>query len=182
MRDKSHKIITKIAHCLIKTTVEEAKLAKTKQKKKADYFSDSDFSDDFSESDESDFSEDEEESKRRHENMLSLIDEDDNAEEDKGDSTDSEGENTSTLESEIDVQSNFSVMKSGFNSFDEFNYFKFVWKQLSQNHPQEMQELANQLSEKTQKAIRNLCQVKHFEKNGRVVHRRIIKGKRRTQL
>lgn len=178
MREKSPQIITKIAHCLIKTTVEEVKIAKSKEKKKLDYLSDSDFSDSDYESSESDLSDNEEESKRRQDNILSLID-DDVDEDDKDQSTDSEGGDAGVIESTIDIQSNFSVMKTGFNSFDEFNYFKFVWKQLSQNHPQEMQALVGNLSEKTQKAIRNLCQVQHFEKNGRVIHRRIIKGKRK---
>ena len=184
VRDKSPQIIKMISEILITTSKEEAKIAKKKQNQKINHENDSDYDsefDSFSDSDESDEEEDENLGQRAH-NIASLADEENKnaALEDHAHSTESEGEEENELlESEIDINSAFSTMKTGFNSFDEFNYFTLIWKKLSANHPQEMQTLLTQLGERTQNSIISLIQTKTFERNGHIMHRRIVKGKRK---
>ena len=133
IREKSPEIISKIVKILVRTSIDEAKKAKKNDKKiptdkQEDEFDDEFDSDsDFSDSDGEGESEgDSEDGSDQHEkpNLESLgVDKDDNWEE--NDSTDS-NEGDDLLETEIDIQSSFSIFKTGFNTFDEFDYFKKV--------------------------------------------------------
>ena len=89
-------------------------------------------------------------------------------------STDSEGE-SDMIESEIDIQTTFSLLKTGFNIFDEFDYFKRVISSLYKSHGPQMEELISKLSESTQKSLRGLILMKKVEIGTNVVHRRMFK-------
>lgn len=131
IREKSPQIISKIVKTLIKTSSDEAKKAKRGEKKKVqinekddfddDFDSDSDFSDSDGEGESDD---DEDDELNTHPNTYGLenVDKEGN---DENDSTDS-NEADDLLETEIDIQSSFTIFKTGFNSFDEFDYFKKV--------------------------------------------------------
>ena len=132
IRSKSPEIISKIVRTLVRTSLDEAKKAKKKDKKKIelkdddfddDFGSDSDFDD--SEDDEGESDEDEDKSYRPDPSALGLDENDKEENLEENDSTDS-NENDELLETEIDIQSSFSIFKTGFNTFDEFDYFKKV--------------------------------------------------------
>jgi len=128
VRDLSPKIIQKIVDVLVKSSIEEAKKVKKSEKKKFNETEDKDFDSDF-DSSESESSESEDESDKENEdretpNPESLgIDEEDKEDWNRSESTDSNAHDD-LLETEIDIQSAFSMFKTGFNSFDEFAYFK----------------------------------------------------------
>jgi hypothetical protein len=143
VREKSPQIISKITEILVKTTLDEAKKARKKEKKKLEYKEDDDFDSDLDSEDESD---EEGESDEEREQVVGMGEEFKDMEEHEGDSTD-EQEGDDILEAEIDVQSNFSIMKTGFNQFDEFKYFKHVIGQLYKKHAVEMEQLVSQMSE-----------------------------------
>lgn len=143
VREKSPQIISKITEILVKTTLDEAKKARKKEKKKLEYKEDDDFDSDLDSEDESD---EEGESDEEREQVVGMGEEFKDMEEHEGESTD-EQEGDDILEAEIDVQSNFSIMKTGFNQFDEFKYFKHVIGQLYKKHAVEMEQLVSQMSE-----------------------------------
>lgn len=188
IRDKSPEIITAISKLLVQTTQHEVKEAKEKAREKnmsqghyefdSDYesYSDSDFSDEDSDDDKDKGAEPASGNDFLKQYVKDTMEESKDKEDSK--STDSE-EGNESLESEIDIQTNFVMIKTGFNSFDEFNYFKHVWKELYKKHGQQMEVLINSLSQDTQKAIKALCQIRVFEKDGNVMHRRYVTVKRK---
>jgi len=181
VRDKSPRIISKIVDILVKTSLDEAKKARKKQnsstKDPRDEDLDSDFDSEFESSESERDSEDDHNQTETPDPQLLGANEDEEFNQDN-DSTDS-NDDDDILESEIDVQSNFSLMKSGFNDFDEFNYFKHVICELYKNHSGEMDSLISQLSEKSQKALRGLVQVRKIMKDDMIIHRKIVHAKRR---
>jgi hypothetical protein len=185
--DSSPKIITKIVNMLIKTTVEEARKARKREKKKLEYKEDldSDFDSDLDESSEGEDLSDEDDDKEneaRANNPLAVKFNEDNKEAIEEDDSTEEEHDDDLLESEIDVQSNFAIMKTGFNSFDEFNYFKHVISELYKNHQDDMSKLIAQLSENCQKSLKALIQVQQFDNEGTTIHRRFVNAKRRSRF
>jgi hypothetical protein len=177
LRDASPKIIQKIVEVLVKTTSYESKKAKKKDKKSIE-FNDDDFDSDFDseDTDSEDDSEGEDSDGYRHELMNN--DEEEKKNGDDGDSTDENGDEE-VLETEIDVQSAFSIIKTGFNTFDEFNYFKYVMSNLYANHGVQMEQLISQLPENINKAMQDLMQVQKVKlEDGKQLHRKVIKAKR----
>lgn len=188
VRDKSPRIITKIVDILVRTSIDEAKRVRKKEKKKIDFKQEEEFGSDDSdfESSESDYSDEESDEDKENRanvpNPASI-----GIGEENKDQYDMDNDNVSTdsnegdeiLESEIDVQSNFAIMKTGLNSFDEFNYFKHVISELYKNHSQQMDMLISQLSDRCQKALKGLIQIKKFENKNGIVHRRVIQARRK---
>lgn len=181
VRDKSPKIISKIIDMLVRTTIDEAKKARKKDKK-IDHKEDDFSSDSEDESSDEDFSDYDEEEDKENSNAPSLsalgMEEAKGEYAGDGDSTDGD-EGDEVLEAEIDVQSNFAIMKTGLNSFDEFKYFQHVITELYKNHHEQMEMLVSQLSDTSQLSLRGLIQVKKFDVGNGVVHRRVVQVRRR---
>lgn len=168
--DLTPKLIERITDLLVRTKKTEAKKASKKDKKALDIDSDS-FDDEFN----SDDSEGE-----GSENEDYEIDNGNDDEEDKGgegESTDG-NEGDEVIETEVDAQTAFSMMKSGFNEFDEFNYFKYVMTNLYSNHAQQMEGLIAMLPEATNKSLKDLMQTNIIQSNNGSIHRKIVKVRR----
>lgn len=195
VQEKSPRIISKIIDILVKTTIDEAKKAKKKEKKKirdlledAEYDSDdygskfnnlsSDFDSDLESSESENDSEDKENHVTRPDPLNLGVDINDEKYNQDDESTD-ENENDDIIESTIDVQSNFTMMKTGLTTFDEFEFFKSIISKLYKEHGSDMNTLISQLSEGSQNALKGLIQIKKIENENGVMHRKIVKARRK---
>lgn len=172
---ESPNIIKRITELLNKSVVSESKKAKKKDSKISDFDGfDSDF-----DSEESEESEEEDDYRI---DAPHFDEEEKKNEKDDGNSTE-EIDNDEVLETEIDIQSSFAIMKTKFNSFDEFEYFQYVMKNLYANHSKEMDILVAQLPKTVQNTISGLLQTKKVENVGGsvTVHRKVVQAVRRRK-
>ena len=172
--NRSVRVIQKIVDVLGRTVYIEAKKKKKKNQNtklsfnQDSYDLDSDLSDESSGTDED----------SDYDAGFAPIDDNEEEKKNDGDSTD-ENEDNEILETEIDIQSSFAIMKTGFNSFDEFNYFKYVISNLYSSHGGQMDALLNQLPENSQIMIKKLLKVQKVECSNGSIHRPIHRVRRR---
>ena len=182
IRDQSSTIISKIIDILVKTSINEAKKAKKRDMKKiqlneADERS-LDSEDEYNES-----SSDGESDKENYYNYAPRpaalgVNEDGSDVNDYDDNSSADSQGSWIIESEIDIETSFALFKTGFNTFDEFDYFKKVISSLYQNHAPQMDQLISQLSEPIQKALKGLILVQKVDIGRNVVHRKVVKAVR----
>ena len=185
VKECSPKIIERIVQVLVKTSDAETKKAKKKDKQQIEF---DDFDSDFDSDSDSELDSEGDYNFDELSNHHNIVDDSEDAthplgneeeKKDEGNESTDENENDELLETEIDIQSSFTIIKTNFNTFDEFNYFKYVMQTLYKNHGAQMDQLVAQIPEGVKKSLHDLMQVQKVEvEGGKKMHRKVIKARR----